>query len=434
MSQSVVNVPSRNPAAPASVSCASEIWPEYPVTTTCDRPNMAKISVVTRAARLSCWRSTSAAPASSAHPIAVVRRLRTRGARPRRRVSSIPRLGSGLARATSTTRIRISGTSSAAPEAGIQECWRLEVGDLGLEHPDGDAAEHRRRQPLEPAEGGDGQGRDDEERVVDRHRRDDRCDEDPGDAGHHRAEHPVGGADPIGGDAADVRPLLALGHRPADQAEAGVAPHRPHEDRDDDHGGRHVHPVLRDGHVAEPRTGRRRRCGRRRSGAVPTRWVIRPTITTETPSEATALGHRRRGAQRPEHEQVQHQAQAGGDRQRQDGRRPEAHPGDLDRLGQARQQEQQLAPAQPRVEGGGEQGDGAHAEVHHLRAAVRDDQREPQRGEHRAVGQPEQQERDVLAHTCPPPPLPALPAPSAPLSRYNILVTPSDNREHLDTN
>ena len=118
MRQVVLSGPSRNPATPARVSCASEICPVNPVTTTYDRPMTAKISVVTNAARVGpdSTRISSAAPAVATTLVRSSARGRGAAARSWRRIT--PRLGSGRLRTSRTTRISTSGTSSASPDPG----------------------------------------------------------------------------------------------------------------------------------------------------------------------------------------------------------------------------------------------------------------------------------------------------------------------------
>ena len=66
-----------------------------------------------------------ARPAPATVPRTAGTRDRARSRRPSERLlrMSAPRLGSGRARTTRTTRIRISGTSSGTPDAGSQSCW-----------------------------------------------------------------------------------------------------------------------------------------------------------------------------------------------------------------------------------------------------------------------------------------------------------------------
>ena len=98
-----------------------------------------------------------------------------------------PRLGSGLARTTSTSEDQQQRDELGQPRGRQPRVLALEVGELRLDHADRQPADDRRDQRGELAEDGGGQRRDDEERVADRRRRDDRRDEDARDAGDRRS-------------------------------------------------------------------------------------------------------------------------------------------------------------------------------------------------------------------------------------------------------
>ena len=116
--------------------------------------------------------------------------------------------------------ISSSGTSSGMPDFGSQLKSFTSWAVSDCDHADDQAADHCGDHVLEPAEDRRGEGRDDEEGVLDRRGRGDRGDQDAGQTGDHRADHPVDRGEPVGRDVADVRALLALGRGPGGQPEA----------------------------------------------------------------------------------------------------------------------------------------------------------------------------------------------------------------------
>ena len=108
-------------------------------------------------------------------------------------------------------------------------------------------------------------------------------------------------------------------------------------------------------------------------------------------------GHRRSSTQRTEDQHVQKETQKSADSQRGHERgheRPVA--ADVHRYGQAGNRVEEVPLSQEGVLIGAEEGDGAGREVDDAGAAVGDDQAEGQRREHRAVGQPQEQEYESL--------------------------------------
>ena len=117
-----------NPAAPASASWITEIWPTKPVTTTSDSAISAPISVLISASRKSNGNTISSTAPTSA-PISAVRtRCCGRGASGSRRSTISPRPGMRDPRQNSTTTMMrnasrsVTPGSETPPDCGNQDC------------------------------------------------------------------------------------------------------------------------------------------------------------------------------------------------------------------------------------------------------------------------------------------------------------------------
>ncbi len=277
----------------------------------------------------------------------------------------------------------------------------LQVLRLGLQHADGQPADDRRDQVLEPAEDGRGERRHDEQRVGHGNQWHDRGDEDAGEPGDQGADDPVQGGDAVGREAAEVGALLGLGRGTCRQAEPGEPVQRAQRQRHGQDGQREVDAVGRDPEGAvRPEPGRVDRLdgqrGRAEPGGGETGEDHRHADRRDGPRDRWG------GPQRPEHDQVQQEPEHAGDRQGEGHRRgqPELRT-QVDGLRQPGDEDHELALAQQGVGVGRVEGEPAGREVDDPRAAVGHHQREGEGGEHRAVPDAQAQEDQMLNHVRP---------------------------------
>src|SRR6201982_1945804 len=104
-----------NPAAPASASWITEIWPTKPVTTTSDSAISAPISVLIRASRKSNGNTTSSTAPTSAQISPARTRCCGRGASGSDRSTISPRPGMRDPRQNSTATMMRKGTEPVTP-------------------------------------------------------------------------------------------------------------------------------------------------------------------------------------------------------------------------------------------------------------------------------------------------------------------------------
>ncbi len=157
----------------------------------------------------------------------------------------------------------------------------------------------------------------------------------PRSARDHRRQHPVGAGEEVGREPEQHRALLVLRGGARRDAEPGEAEERPQRDGEGDHDRDHeqllgVHADReRQLHLRGRAVAEERRAGGRAEAAHDDRLEEQ-----QHPDRRDDLGERRRGAQRPEHQEVQREAhehaehQRHGERGREGERRAE---GDLGR-------------------------------------------------------------------------------------------------------
>ena len=161
----------------------------------------------------------------------------------------------------------------------------------------------------EPAEDRGGQGRHDEERVGAGDERHERGDEDPGQAGDHGADRPVGHGDPLGREPGDQRPHLGLGRGPGGEPEPGEPVDAAQDERRPPRSTttNHTRPLMMRRSPSSQVV--LARIGSTMTWAPPTWSVIAAVNSTITPIDATALAAGGVVAHRPEHHEVQQDAE-----------------------------------------------------------------------------------------------------------------------------
>ena len=207
-------------------------------------------------------------------------------------------------------------------------------------------------------------------------------------------------ATPVRRDAAHEGAGLRVGRRPGDQAEPREAEHHRERDRQRDHGQRQVEAVRKDDDRSElPSLGGKDR--RDADGGRPLTDGHELLDHDEDAKRRHRACERWRGPQWSEDDDVDERAEDRVQEERDGcgGNEPE-RPAQVDALGQARDQHDQLAVAQPGVGVRAVKRDGAGREVDDARAPVRQDEREGQGGEDTAVADAEEECSDVI-HGCP---------------------------------